>query len=131
MQGALLLDIILGHRPSVLKLRARIYQTLLRCGDAFFILYLVLQHAGGFRILHLHGDCLVRQLHEDLHVFARQCKLGIRFFEVFYEEFSSIHVGKNLLLAVDSEDSELRDGCILASVATWEELFNRFIFKKY
>merc|ERR1711992_292104 len=68
MEGALLLDVVVGKSPSVLQLLASKDQPLLVWGNAFLVLDLGLDVLNGVRGLHLEGDGLASQgLDEDLH----------------------------------------------------------------
>ena len=68
MKGGLLLDVVVGEGPSVLKLLASEDQPLLVRGDALLVLDLGLDVLDGVRGLNLEGDCLARKgLDEDLH----------------------------------------------------------------
>jgi hypothetical protein len=68
VQGALLLNVVVGKSAPILKLLAGKDQTLLVRGDALLVLDLgldVIDSVGG---LNLEGDGLPRQgLNEDLH----------------------------------------------------------------
>merc|ERR1712018_426836 len=61
MEGALLLDVVVGESPSVLQLLASEDQSLLVWGNAFLILDLGLDVLNGVRGLHLEGDGLASQ----------------------------------------------------------------------
>merc|ERR1711950_8794 len=68
MEGALLLDVVVGESSSVLQLLASKDQSLLIWGNAFLILDLCLDVLNGVRGLDLEGDGLASQcLDEDLH----------------------------------------------------------------
>merc|ERR1711884_613525 len=68
VEGGLLLDVVVGEGPSVLKLLASEDQPLLVRGDALLVLDLGLDVLDGVRGLNLEGDCLARKgLDEDLH----------------------------------------------------------------
>merc|ERR1712109_123638 len=68
VEGGLLLDVVVGEGPSVLKLLAGEDQPLLIWGDALLVLDLGLDVLDGVRGLNLEGDCLARKgLDEDLH----------------------------------------------------------------
>merc|ERR1719431_869228 len=68
VEGALLLDVVVGEGPAVLQLLAGEDEPLLVRGDALLVLDLGLDVLDGVRRLHLEGDGLAGQgLHEDLH----------------------------------------------------------------
>merc|ERR1712088_89735 len=68
MEGALLLDVVVGESSSVLQLLASEDQPLLIWGDSLLVLDLGLDVLNGVRGLHLEGDGLSSQgLDEDLH----------------------------------------------------------------
>merc|ERR1711992_131230 len=68
MEGALLLDVVVGKSPSILELLASEDQPLLVWGDSLLVLDLGLDVLNGVRGLHLEGDGLASQgLDEDLH----------------------------------------------------------------
>merc|ERR1712018_748267 len=68
MEGALLLDVVVGESPSVLQLLACEDQSLLIWGDAFLVLDLGLDVLNGVGGLHFKGDGLTGEgLDEDLH----------------------------------------------------------------
>merc|ERR1719382_946352 len=68
MEGALLLDVVVGEGSSVLQLLASEDQPLLIWGDSFLVLDLGLDVLDGVRGLDLEGDGLASQgLDEDLH----------------------------------------------------------------
>merc|ERR1712151_1329130 len=68
MEGALLLDVVVGESSSVLELLASEDQSLLIWGNAFLVLDLSLDVLNGVRGLDLEGDGLASQgLDEDLH----------------------------------------------------------------
>merc|ERR1712020_576139 len=68
MEGALLLDVVVGESPSVLELLASEDQSLLIWGDSLLVLDLSLDVLNGVRGLDLEGDSLASQgLDEDLH----------------------------------------------------------------
>merc|ERR1712002_913244 len=68
MKGGLLLDVVVGERPSVLELFTSKDQPLLVRRNAFLILDLCLHVLDGVRRLNLEGDGLTGQcLHKDLH----------------------------------------------------------------
>merc|ERR1711991_794284 len=72
MQGALLLDVVIGKRAAVLKLLSSKDQTLLIRGDSLLVLDLLLHVLDRVVSLHLERDGLTRQrLHEDLHSSAQ------------------------------------------------------------
>ena len=58
MKRALLLNIVIGERTSILELLARENQALLVRWDAFFVLNFGLDVVDGVRGLHLKGDGL-------------------------------------------------------------------------
>merc|ERR1711874_840640 len=68
MEGALLLDVVVGESSSVLQLLASEDQPLLIWGDSLLVLDLGLDVLNGVRWLDLQGDGLSSQgLDEDLH----------------------------------------------------------------
>merc|ERR1711974_523295 len=68
MEGALLLDVVIGESSSVLQLLASEDQSLLIWGNAFLVLDLGLDILNGVRGLDLEGDGLASQgLDEDLY----------------------------------------------------------------
>merc|ERR1711915_716682 len=68
MEGALLLDVVVGESSSVLQLLAGEDQPLLIWGDSLLVLDLGLDVLDGVRGLHLEGDGLTGEgLDEDLH----------------------------------------------------------------
>merc|ERR1712066_579904 len=68
MEGALLLDVVVGESSSVLQLLASEDQSLLIWGNAFLVLDFSLDVLNGVRGLDLEGDGLASQgLDEDLH----------------------------------------------------------------
>merc|ERR1712203_336877 len=68
MEGALLLDVVVGKSPSILELLAGEDQPLLIWGDSLLVLDLGLDVLDGVRGLDLEGDGLASQgLDEDLH----------------------------------------------------------------
>merc|ERR1711950_3177 len=68
MEGALLLDVVVGEGSSVLQLLAGEDQPLLIWGDSLLVLDLGLDVLDGVRGLHLEGDGLTGEgLDEDLH----------------------------------------------------------------
>jgi len=68
VEGALLLNVVVGKGAAVLKLLAGEDQALLVRGDALLVLDLGLDIVDGVGRLHLKGDSLAREgLHEDLH----------------------------------------------------------------
>merc|ERR1712002_1361378 len=68
MKGGLLLDVIIGERPSVLELFTSEDQPLLVWGDAFFVLDLGFDILNGVGRFNLEGDGFTSQgLHKDLH----------------------------------------------------------------
>merc|ERR1719266_2683600 len=67
MECALLLDVVVGKSPSILKLLASEDQPLLIWGDSLLVLDLGLDVLDGVRGLHLEGDGLTGEgLDEDL-----------------------------------------------------------------
>merc|ERR1711997_699674 len=68
MEGALLLDVVVGESPSVLQLLASEDQPLLIWGDSLLVLDLGLDVLNRVRGFDLQGDGLASQgLDEDLH----------------------------------------------------------------
>ena len=68
MEGALLLDVVVGQGTTILKLLARKNQPLLIGGNALLILDLRLNIVDSIRGLNLEGDGLASEsLNEDLH----------------------------------------------------------------
>merc|ERR1712133_334508 len=68
MQGALLLDVIVGEGSSIFKLLSGKDQSLLVWGDSFLVLDLGLDVLNGVRWFNLKSDGLASQgLDEDLH----------------------------------------------------------------
>jgi len=68
MEGALLLDVVVGQGSTVLKLLASEDQSLLIWGNTFLVLDLLLDIVDGIRALNLKGDGLASEsLDEDLH----------------------------------------------------------------
>merc|ERR1712203_1246070 len=68
MEGALLLDVVVGESSSVLELLASEDQSLLIWGNSFLVLDLGLDVLNGVRGLDLEGDGLPGEgLDEDLH----------------------------------------------------------------
>merc|ERR1712119_49169 len=68
MEGALLLDVVVGEGSSILQLLAGEDQSLLIWGDSLLVLDLGLDVLNGVRGLHLEGDGLTGEgLDEDLH----------------------------------------------------------------
>jgi len=68
MEGALLLDVVVGQGSTVLKLLSSEDQSLLIWGNTFLVLDLLLDIVDGVRALHLKGDGLASErLDEDLH----------------------------------------------------------------
>merc|ERR1712062_388653 len=61
MEGALLLDVVVGESPSVLQLLASEDQPLLIWGDSLLVLHLGLDVLNGVRWLDLQGDGLSSQ----------------------------------------------------------------------
>ena len=75
MEGGLLLDVVVGEGPSVLKLLASEDQPLLVRGDALLVLDLGLDVLDGVGGLDLKGDGLASQgLYKDLHLLIRKLK---------------------------------------------------------
>jgi len=70
MEGALLLDVVVGEGPPILELLSSKDQPLLIRGNPFLVLDLRLDILNRVRRLDLQGDGLARQgLHKDLHDF--------------------------------------------------------------
>jgi hypothetical protein len=68
MEGALLLDVVVGKCAAILKLLASEDEPLLVRGNSLLILDLGLDIVNGVGRLNLKGDSLASQcLHEDLH----------------------------------------------------------------
>ena len=68
VKRALLLNVVVGQRATILKLLAGEDQALLIRGDALLVLNLRLDVVDRIRRLHLKSDSLTRQrLDEDLH----------------------------------------------------------------
>jgi hypothetical protein len=68
VEGALLLDVVVGEGPAVLELLAGEDQPLLVRGNSLLVLDLGLDIVDGVGRLHLEGDSLPREgLDEDLH----------------------------------------------------------------
>ena len=68
VEGALLLDVVVGEGPAVLELLPSKDQPLLIRGNPLLVLDLRLHILNGVGRLHLQGDGLARQgLHKDLH----------------------------------------------------------------
>jgi len=68
VEGALLLDIVVGEGAPIFELLAGKDETLLVRRDALLVLDLGLHIVDGVGRLHLKGDSLAREgLHEDLH----------------------------------------------------------------
>merc|ERR1712109_367108 len=68
VKGGLLLDVVVGESPAVLKLLASEDQPLLVRGDPLLVLDLGLHILDGVARLHLQGNGLTREgLDEDLH----------------------------------------------------------------
>merc|ERR1712072_73457 len=68
MEGALLLDVVVGESSSILQLLASEDQSLLIWGDSLLVLDLSLDVLNGVRGFDLEGDGLASQsLDEDLH----------------------------------------------------------------
>merc|ERR1711992_288236 len=93
MEGALLLDVVVGEGSSVLQLLASKDQPLLVWGDSLLVLDLGLDVLNGVRGLHLEGDGLTSQgLDEDLHASSQsEHKMeGALLLDVVVRESSSI-----------------------------------------
>ena len=75
MKSGLLLNVIIGKGPAILKLFSSENQALLIRGDSLLVLDLGLHVIDGIRRLHLEGDGLASEgLHKDLHSYrAGQC----------------------------------------------------------
>merc|ERR1712002_503590 len=72
VKGGLLLDVVVGERPSILQLFTSEDQSLLVWRDAFLVLNLGLHVFNGVRRLDLEGDSLPSQcLHKDLHTSSK------------------------------------------------------------
>ncbi len=68
MEGGLLLDVVVGERPSIFELFASEDQPLLVGGNSLFVLDFGLDILNGVRWLNVESDGLASQgLHEDLH----------------------------------------------------------------
>ena len=68
MEGGLLLDVVVGERPSIFELFASEDQPLLVGGNSLFVLDFGLDILNGVGWLDVEGDGLASQgLHEDLH----------------------------------------------------------------
>lgn len=68
VEGALLLDVVVGEGAAILELLAGEDQTLLIRGNTLLVLDLGLDIVDGVAGLHLKGDSLAREgLDEDLH----------------------------------------------------------------
>jgi hypothetical protein len=77
VEGALLLDVVVGKGAAVLKLLAGKDEPLLVRGDALLVLDLGLDVVNGVRRLHLKGDGLAGEgLHKDLHLQKRTRQQG-------------------------------------------------------
>ena len=75
MEGGLLLDVVVGEGPAVLKLLASEDQPLLVRGDALLVLDLGLDVLDGVGGLDLKGDGLASQgFYKDLHLLIRKLK---------------------------------------------------------
>ena len=75
MKSGLLLDVVVGEGPSVLKLLASEDQPLLVRGDALLVLDLGLDVLDGVGGLDLKGDGLASKgLNKDLHLLIRKLK---------------------------------------------------------
>merc|ERR1711997_852911 len=79
VEGGLLLDVVVGQRPSILQLLAGKDQPLLIRWNSFLVLDLGFHILDGITRFHLQGDGPPRQgLHKDLHVEASTAAAGIR-----------------------------------------------------
>merc|ERR1719186_1990058 len=68
VQGALLLDVVIGESATILQLLAGKDEPLLIWGNSLLVLNLSFDILNGIRRLHLQSDRLAGQsLHEDLH----------------------------------------------------------------
>merc|ERR1712173_205559 len=104
MEGALLLDVVVGESHSVLQLLASEDQPLLIRGDSLLVLDLGLDVLNGVRWLDLQGDGLSSQgLDEDLHTSSQsEHKMeGALLLDVVVRESSSV------LQLLASEDQPL------------------------
>merc|ERR1719201_265964 len=104
MEGALLLDVVVGESSSVLQLLASEDQSLLIWGDSLLVLDLGLDVLNGVRWFDLKGDGLSSQgLDEDLHTSSQsEHKMeGALLLDVVVGESSSI------LQLLTSEDQSL------------------------
>merc|ERR1712018_992062 len=104
MEGALLLDVVVGESPSVLELLASEDQPLLVWGDSLLVLDLGLDVLNGVRGLHLESDGLTGEgLDEDLHASSQsEHKMeGALLLDVVVGESSSV------LELLTSEDQPL------------------------
>merc|ERR1719362_2498507 len=104
MEGALLLDVVVGESSSVLQLLASEDQPLLIWGDSLFVLDLGLDVLNGVRGFDLQGDGLASQgLDEDLHTSSQsEHKMeGALLLDVVVGESSSV------LQLLTSEDQSL------------------------
>merc|ERR1712141_815526 len=104
MKSGLLLDVVVGQCPAILKLLASEDQPLLIWGNAFLVLDLGLHILNGVRRLDLEGDGLSGQgLDEDLHTSSQtkdQMKSGLLLDVVVRE-------GPTILQLLTSEDQPL------------------------
>ena len=81
MQGALLLDVVVGQRAPILKLLASEDETLLIRRDPLLVLNLRLHIVDRVGRLNLQGDGLAREgLDEDLHTTTetKDCDADVR-----------------------------------------------------
>ena len=81
MQGALLLDVVVGQRAPILKLLASEDETLLVRRDPLLVLNLRLHIVDRVGRLNLQGDGLAREgLDEDLHTTTetKDCDADVR-----------------------------------------------------
>merc|ERR1711868_355352 len=104
MQGALLLDVVVGEGSSIFQLLSSKDQSLLVWGDSFLILDLGLDILNGVRGLNLKSDCLASQgLDKDLHTSSEpeDQMQGALLLDVVIREGSSI------LKLLSSEDQSL------------------------
>jgi len=115
MKCRLLLDVVVGERPSILQLFTSKDQPLLVWRDAFFILDLGLHVLDGVRWLNFESDGLAGQrLHKDLHTSSQpqdEVKSGLLLdvvvgqspsvFELFACEDQSLLVRRDALLVLD------------------------------
>ena len=76
MKGGLLLDVVVGQSPAILKLLASENQPLLIWRDPLLVLDLSLDVFNGIAWFDLKGDGLTRKgLHEYLHVALSEIRL--------------------------------------------------------